>query len=111
MKMRMGDKPPGGKWLRRARNQAERVVGKFGGPERLVELVGVGRATVYLWLQKGLIPSRMIGELLEAADREGVPLENLDWNPKWDGDGVLKWVPGDGWMYVDDGSILVGRDV
>lgn len=57
---------------------AKKVIDKFGSQTALAALIGKGQSTVAYWAQKGCIPSKWHGPLLELAKREGIDLRQED---------------------------------
>lgn len=50
------------------------IVGRLGGPVPLAARLGVSDQAVYKWLQRGWIPPRWHGPLLDIANDQGVEL-------------------------------------
>jgi hypothetical protein len=53
---------------------AEAIVDRFGGPIPLAECLTVSADAIYKWLQRGQIPPRWHGLLLDIAGEQGVAL-------------------------------------
>ena len=69
-------------------NQAAKITARFGGENKLAELLNLSRVTVYRWQWKrpigtdGLVPSRQVARIQELARREGILLRQEDWEPQ-----------------------------
>ena len=69
-------------------NQAQKVVARFGGEQRLAELIGVSRISIYRWQYKrpygsdGLIPTKQVEKIRRVARIEGILLRPEDWVPE-----------------------------
>lgn len=69
-------------------NQAQKVIGRFGGYVKLAALLGVSRQTVFRWMQprplgtEGLIPTSQTPAIIELARAQGVDLADVDWAPE-----------------------------
>jgi hypothetical protein len=55
--------------MRGVANPVRRIAGQFGGVTAMARHVGVGQATVSEWVEKGIIPSRRIRQVIEAGRR------------------------------------------
>ena len=68
--------------------QAGRIIEKFGGHKRLALILGIHRATVYRWTWPtarggtgGVIPTKMVAQIIRAARVEGIFLSSDDLFP------------------------------
>ena len=68
--------------------QAGRIIEKFGGHKRLAAVLGVHRATIYRWTWPrekggtgGVIPTKMVSQIIRAARVEGIFLSSDDLFP------------------------------
>ena len=60
-------------------NQAQRIIGKFGGVYPMARALGHRHpTTVQGWLSRGYVPPRQHNSIWEAAQREGVELKLSD---------------------------------
>ncbi len=59
-------------------NQAERVIEKLGGAPNAARILGKPKSTVLSWKYAGMIPAWQQQPCLDAARREGLPLEPAD---------------------------------
>src|SRR5690349_14845256 len=55
--------------MRGVANPVRRIAAQFGGVTAMARHVGVGQATVSEWVEKGIIPSRRIRQVIEAGRR------------------------------------------
>lgn len=69
-------------------NQAAKITARFGGENKLAELLNISRITVYRWQWKrpigtdGLVPSKQVAKIQELARLEGILLRQEDWEPQ-----------------------------
>jgi len=56
---------------------AVEVIARFGGQSALARAIGVSQSTVQYWARTGEIPSWRHGQVLEAAQASGIPLDIL----------------------------------
>jgi len=68
------------------RQQARRIIDKFGSEYRLARLIGAAPSTVYRWTYPvsdggtgGLIPLKWHDKILQVARIEGIFLTKEDW--------------------------------
>lgn len=77
-----------GKWSNPQFNQARKIIAKFGGEPALAKAIGISRISAYRWNYRrpygtdGLVPSRMIDRVKQAARVEGIILTPEDWTPE-----------------------------
>ena len=64
-----------------SRNNAERVIARFGGQSALAGLLGRRQSTVQHWANSGLIPAQWHRRLLALAREKGIVLEPKDFTP------------------------------
>ena len=64
-----------------SRNNAERVIARFGGQSALAALVGRRQSTVQHWAITGIIPAQWHRRLLALAREKGIVLEPKDFTP------------------------------
>lgn len=60
--------------MRQPANPIEQIVAKFGGQTAMARKIGVGQTSVWEWIEKGLVPSRRIPQIIEAGRRLDPPL-------------------------------------
>ena len=69
-------------------NQAQKVIGRFGGEAKLAKLINVSRISLYRWQYRrpygsdGLIPTAQIEKIKAVARLEGILLRDEDWVPQ-----------------------------
>ena len=57
----------------------EQIVERFGGLTKMANELGHRNpTTVQGWRDRGIIPARQLGNVLEAAERKGIPLTPAD---------------------------------
>jgi len=56
-------------------NQAERIIARFGGIRPMAAKLGIAVTTVQGWKERGTIPQPRHGEILTAAEAEGITLD------------------------------------
>lgn len=71
---------------RPAYDQAIKVINRFGGVSRLARALQMDRASIYKWLfpkpySDGLIPTRVVPDVVAAARTLGIRLTDEDWAP------------------------------
>jgi hypothetical protein len=59
--------------------QAERIIEKFGGVQRMVELTGHPEHRMYNWLRTGFIPEKYRQGLVDTAHRLGIDHTPFDY--------------------------------
>lgn len=69
-------------------DQANRIIGHFGGPLRVAQLLDISPSTVYRWRYSqerggtgGVIPHQSAAALREIADLYGIAIPAADWAP------------------------------
>lgn len=68
-------------------DQAIKIINRFGGASRLARALHIDRSSVYKWLLPrpygdGLIPSRVVPRVVDAARVLGIQLTKDDWAPR-----------------------------
>lgn len=112
--------PAGRDWELPAVTQAQRIIGKLGGVGRVSRWLKKPHSgsphvyppsAVYYWLENGLVAPDAVPALQAFARELGIPLTEVDWNPRPRPGLTMIFMVGRGWQYQEPSPLdIIGPE-